>query len=265
MDELYETQGREPAFDAVIPAPVRYNDALTANAKLLYGEIRALSCRYGCCIAGNAYFAGLYQVTERTIARLIKQLAAMRYIKVVSTRDAAGHVNGRRIYVGCEVSDPADAGNFDALSPMTKLSALTDKNVSQAICESDVNDANCACESKREKQRAKKKKTDAEPRAELIRWARETFPGESDALVDALMRYCDMRCEKGWMMERVSTATRCEKRLMSLSKGNLPEIIAILEQSIAISWQDVYALKKDDPFWEGRSTPGKKETDEEWL
>ena len=41
-------------YYAVIPAPVRYNKKLKYPERLLYGEITALSNRYGYCFASNS-------------------------------------------------------------------------------------------------------------------------------------------------------------------------------------------------------------------
>ena len=61
-------------YYCVIPAHVRYNNNLTNLAKLLYGEISALSNALGYCYATNSYFARLYGVTTRTITSAIAQL-----------------------------------------------------------------------------------------------------------------------------------------------------------------------------------------------
>ena len=70
----------KPNYFAVIPADVRYDKKLTDKAKLLYGEIVALSNKNGYCYATNSYFAELYGTTTLTISRLIKNLIDNGYI-----------------------------------------------------------------------------------------------------------------------------------------------------------------------------------------
>ena len=67
-------------YYAVVPANVRYDEDLSPNAKLLYGEITALSNERGYCWAGNNYFSELYKKDKSTIARWIKQLEDKGYI-----------------------------------------------------------------------------------------------------------------------------------------------------------------------------------------
>ena len=72
----------KPNYYAIIPANIRYDDRICANAKLLYGEITALCNDKGFCWAGNEYFASLYKTTKETISRWIRQLKEREYIKV---------------------------------------------------------------------------------------------------------------------------------------------------------------------------------------
>ena len=72
----------KPNYYAVIPANVRYDKDLTANAKLLYGEISALCDKEGHCWATNSYFANLYGLSQISISRLIKTLKDKGYIEV---------------------------------------------------------------------------------------------------------------------------------------------------------------------------------------
>ncbi|WP_244832981.1 helix-turn-helix domain-containing protein [Clostridium sp. BJN0001] len=69
------------SYYAIIPAYVRYDKELTANAKLLYGEITALCNKNGICWASNAYFAELYKVSDRSIKKWLSQLINKGYVE----------------------------------------------------------------------------------------------------------------------------------------------------------------------------------------
>lgn len=69
-------------YYAIIPANVRYDESLTPNAKLLYGEITALCNEKGFCWATNQYFAELYGVDKVTISRWIGNLKDKGYVSV---------------------------------------------------------------------------------------------------------------------------------------------------------------------------------------
>lgn len=69
------------SYYAIIPANIRYDKRLNANAKLLFGEITALSNERGYCWASNAYFADLYEVSTTSISSWIKRLKEFGYIK----------------------------------------------------------------------------------------------------------------------------------------------------------------------------------------
>ena len=72
----------KPNYFAIIPANVRYDPELKANAKLMYGEITALSSKYGECTASNNYFARLYEVDASAISKWITQLRDKEYIEI---------------------------------------------------------------------------------------------------------------------------------------------------------------------------------------
>jgi hypothetical protein len=81
-------------YYAIIPADVRYNDKLTPNAKLLYGEITALCNEKGFCWATNKYFSDLYKVSEVSISKWISQLKNEAFI-----RTEIDHEGKRKIYL----------------------------------------------------------------------------------------------------------------------------------------------------------------------
>ena len=68
------------SYYAIIPANVRYDKDLSANCKLLYGEITALCNENGYCLATNEYFANLYGVSIRSITSWISTLINKGYI-----------------------------------------------------------------------------------------------------------------------------------------------------------------------------------------
>ena len=93
-------QNISKSYYAIIPANVRYDEDLTANSKLLYGEITALSNDKGFCWASNAYFANLYKTTNRTIIRWIGSLEQKGYIRTEIVFDKESKaVTERRLYI----------------------------------------------------------------------------------------------------------------------------------------------------------------------
>ncbi|MCX6217688.1 helix-turn-helix domain-containing protein [Spirosoma sp.] len=73
----------QPSYYAIIPASVRYDKTLPPNAKLLYGEITALTSTEGYCWAGNKYFADLYEVDKDTVSGWLSKLKKAGHIRIV--------------------------------------------------------------------------------------------------------------------------------------------------------------------------------------
>lgn len=82
-----------PNYFAVIPAEVRYSD-IPANAKLLYGELTALSNKEGFCWASNAYFAALYGVKDRAIREWMYYLEDKGFIRRVQGEERKIYITG---------------------------------------------------------------------------------------------------------------------------------------------------------------------------
>ena len=86
----------KPNYYAIIPADVRYS-SLKPNAKLLYGEITALSGKLGYCYAANNYFADLYGVSKNTVSRWISDLNKLGFINIEVERNEKNQVIKRKI------------------------------------------------------------------------------------------------------------------------------------------------------------------------
>ena len=114
----------KPAFWAVLPAAVRYDEELPPNAKLLYAEISSLTDQRGYCFASNEYFMRLYSLSERTIRRLISELARLGYISIA---DGSGGKDRRKIYAG--VNPLAHNPDKNVREPGQNLPGNPDKNV----------------------------------------------------------------------------------------------------------------------------------------
>lgn len=119
----------KPGYWAVIPAGVRYDPELPPSAKLLYAEISSLTDTAGYCFASNAYFERLYDLSERTIIRLLRILESRGYIR---TEANTGGKALRKIYAGI---NPALGAAAD---PLTKMSVPPDKNVSAPLTKMSV-------------------------------------------------------------------------------------------------------------------------------
>lgn len=118
------------AYYAVIPAGVRYDPDLPANAKLLYGELTSLCNQTGYCWATNQYFAQLYGLTERTVSRLIVQLEGKGYIRCEMAATDKG--SERRIYAGVFVVSGEGGIDKNVQTPPDKnVQGGVDKNVYQ--------------------------------------------------------------------------------------------------------------------------------------
>jgi hypothetical protein len=105
----------KPNYYAIIPANVRYDKELKANAKLMYGEITALSSKNGICTASNNYFARLYEVDSSAISKWIKQLKDRNYIEIEYQTDGKEIKNRIIRMVGidkCQQVLPKDNGGY---------------------------------------------------------------------------------------------------------------------------------------------------------
>lgn len=119
------------SYYAIIPANVRYDTELTANAKLLYGEITALCNEKGYCWANNYYFSELYGVSIKSVSRWINQLIEKGYIYSEMTyKKGKKEIDERRIYLG---SNPKEGIDKNVQTPRQNCPEGIDKNVQTPI------------------------------------------------------------------------------------------------------------------------------------
>lgn len=71
-----------PNYYAILPANVRYDKRLSANAKLLYCELSALANVKGYCYASNKYFSDLFSVDIRSVKNWLYNLKDYGYITI---------------------------------------------------------------------------------------------------------------------------------------------------------------------------------------
>ena len=84
------------SYYAIIPASIRYDDRITPNAKLLYGEITALCNEKGYCWASNDYFSKLYGVSKVSVSKWINQLVDCGYLESrMSYKDGSKEILNR--------------------------------------------------------------------------------------------------------------------------------------------------------------------------
>ncbi len=135
----------EPSYWAVVPAPVRYDESIPPNAKILYAEISSLTHKTGYCFADDDYFHRVFGFSLRTIRRLLDALNAAGYIRLVVKRGPNNAIEGRRIYAGINPLGDTEIG-FDknvktgenADSVLTKLSTGSDKIVKTTIVKQEI-------------------------------------------------------------------------------------------------------------------------------
>jgi hypothetical protein len=108
----------QPGYYAVIPASVRYDGRLCANAKLLFAEISALTNKAGFCWAANSYFARLYDVSITSISKWVSQLLAAGHITVeMIYEEGSKEIQCRKI----SIVKPAGVLNNDLIGIKQKL------------------------------------------------------------------------------------------------------------------------------------------------
>lgn len=125
----------KPNYYAIIPADVRYSN-LKPNAKLLYGEITALSGKLGYCYATNNYFAELYGVSKNTISSWISDLKKLGFITVIVERNDKKQIIKRCIGITKKIDTPIlkkIKGNNTSINNTSNINITKEKFISEVM------------------------------------------------------------------------------------------------------------------------------------
>lgn len=241
---------RSPGYYAVIPADVRYDDRIPANAKLLYGEISALIGKDGFCYASNQYFAEVYRCSEVTISRLISALEDVGYIKRVVEKNDAGQVVRRKLFLNVSAQQEQPLNNFDN-TPLQNCGEGINKNVK----ETNLSNTDIYKENKKEsppQEEPKKRrpsKTSYDPANDFAVFSTEVAIGlpqkAASELYEALIRFEENRkAIKKPIPSKASVTALCNK-LREYSGGNIGTMIELLDTATSSGWQTVYPSKQN--------------------
>ena len=236
-----------PGYYAIIPADVRYDDRIPANAKLLYGEISALIGADGFCYASNQYFAKVYGMSCDSITRLISKLEETGYLKRELEKDKSGQVVRRKLYLSVSVPQMQPPDNF-AGTPLQKSREGTCKKVG----ETNTSNTNKK-ESKKKKAKAEKPEplTDEQlwqlARDHIVQAATPLWSAEQkNAMHRLILEIYDPKREVR-QAHPMRTKRSVELLFTNLKKrgGSDPDaIIGLLSDVIQNGWQNVSAPKK---------------------
>ena len=253
---------RSPGYYAVIPASVRYDDSIPANAKLLYGEISALIGEEGFCYASNSYFADLYKVSERTITGLVSKLKDAGHIIIDLERDDTGQITARKLFLTSSIPHG---------QPVEKNFYTPGKNFREGIENNfqytNTSNTNIEKESKKERKNENKSGdgppgTPFDPLPLFVDWIKATFPEETgdrkNTLYFAMQRFSENRTaiKKPFKTKGAITAL-CNRlqRYSTKAQDPLYVMVELLDEATSNNWQSIYPPKQEQeqpPVQKGR-------------
>lgn len=256
---------RTPGYYAVIPASVRYDDSIPANAKLLYGEISALISSEGFCYAANSYFSELYKVSERTISSLISKLKDAGHITLQIERDETGLIKRRKLFLTVSTIDGQPHENIfytpgkDFREGIEENFQYTNTSITD-ICKENKKESPPEKAGKRERA----PRTDFDPLPLFVAWVGDTF---GDLAADckneiyfALVRFSENRTAIKKPMKSKASVTALFNRLLKISEGcqdRVSMIIDMLDTATSCGWQSVYPPKGVNAPKPQKSQPGR--------
>lgn len=217
-----------------IVGPVFYNRELSANAKLLYGLLSAMSQapKYY-AFARNKTMQTYLQCSERALQRYLKELTDAGEIEIA---DGQGGRTLRKIFL--TRVQPFCPDKSDGVNP--------DKSDGVDIYSNN-------------KQKKKGKVSDIDVADWLGHWAvtnawafdADCQPEAQQALISDIHAFLENRAAKKKPMLTVRAAGMLVNRLISYSDGYQPKIPAmryILQEAVSHNWEKVFPIKNTDDF-----------------
>ncbi|MEG1758531.1 MAG: helix-turn-helix domain-containing protein [Oscillospiraceae bacterium] len=218
---MKESEGN---YWAVIPADVLRDDAIPANAKLLYGRISALTDARGYCWATNKYLADKSNLTVKSVSRLIASLEHGGYLRSESVPTETG--NERRIYAGAFLVTPTGGDRQNCPTPLGQKSPRgVDKKVSPPLYKINKDD---------------KESTPLPPE---LKKRMIDYSENNDVLLSALYDFAELRRKKKKPLITDRQISLLLNKLDSLSCGDAGMKIAVLDAAVLHGWESVYAIK----------------------
>lgn len=117
-----------PSYYAIIPAVVRYDNNLSANAKLLFAEITCLCNKNGVCNASNNYFSDLYNVSTVSVSKWVSQLVKNGYIttKMVYKEDSK-EIKNRDIFLSISIKEDSSVNTKEKVKDKLTVNSSVDE------------------------------------------------------------------------------------------------------------------------------------------
>nr|DAQ18327.1 MAG TPA: replisome organizer protein [Caudoviricetes sp.] len=225
-------------YYAIIPASVRYDKDIPANAKLLYGEITALCNEKGYCWASNGYFADLYEVSKVTVSRWIKALADKGYISTeIEFKENSKEILHRYIKIVDNPINKNDEGYYQKDNEGINKNVKTpiNKNVKENI--TDINNTSNNTVDKKERRKDRKQTNYDSIINESI---------QDESVKQEIYEFIKMRK----LIKKPLTDRALKLLISKLNKlSSIPaEQVQILDNSIMNNWQGIFPLKNNSGY-----------------
>lgn len=231
-------------YYAIIPANVRYDKDIPANAKLLYGEITALCNEKGYCWASNSYFADLYGVSKVTVSRWIKALSDKGYISTeIEFKENSKEVLHRYITITETPINKNDEGYYQNCNEGINKNVKTpiNKNVKEnnTIINNTINNK---VDKKKERKREKKQTNYDSIINESI---------QDENVKQEIYEFIKMRK----LIKKPMTDRALKGLISKLNElsSNPVDQAKILERSVINDWQSVYPLPSNNSGYQNNS------------